>query len=137
MHLVIAVGLSPVVNEILGHVTDPALCSIGQEPRPQGSWSWRCDGCSLLRLGSRQPVCRRQHAPTNLKMAMQDEKDDTVYCNIRMPVAQGRQLLQIVNALRESQVLPSLDRVFQDMQSELSMSIENVDNPSSWGPWCQ
>ncbi|MCU0091486.1 hypothetical protein N8H72_16050 [Pseudomonas koreensis] len=68
---------------------------------------------------------------------MQDEKDDTVYCNIRMPVAQGRQLLQIVNALRESEALPSLDRVFQDMQSELSMSIENVDNPSSWGPWCQ
>ncbi|MGX1123820.1 hypothetical protein [Pseudomonas sp. HLS-6 TE3448] len=132
MHLVIAVGLSPLFVRLgknrgrkglgRGAVTDVS---------PTGPRR------SLLRLGSRQPVCRRQHAPTNLEMAMQDEKDDTVYCNIRMPVAQGRQLLQIVNALRESQALPSLDRVFQDMQSELCMSIENVDNPSTWGPWCQ
>ena len=50
---------------------------------------------------------------------MQNDKDDTVYCNIRMPVAQGRQLLQVVNALRESQALPTLDRVLQDIQNEL------------------
>lgn len=64
---------------------------------------------------------------------MQDDKDDTVYCNIRMPVAQGRQLLQVVNALRESQALPSLDRVLQDMQNELIMGIDIVENPPTWG----
>lgn len=68
---------------------------------------------------------------------MQDDKDDTVYCNFRMPVAQARELLQVVNALRESQALPTLDRVLQDMQNELLMGIDIVENPPSWGPWCQ
>lgn len=28
--------------------------------------------------------------------------DDTVYCDVQMPVAQGRELLQVVSALRDS-----------------------------------
>jgi CheY-like chemotaxis protein len=63
--------------------------------------------------------------------------DDTVYCDIQMPVAQGRELLELVNALRESKAHPRLDRVFEHMQYELSTSIDIVDNPPTWGPWCQ
>lgn len=43
---------------------------------------------------------------------MERDNDDTVYCDIQMPVAQGRELLALVNALRESKAHPSLDRVF-------------------------
>ena len=63
--------------------------------------------------------------------------DDTVYCDIQMSVAQGRELLELVNALRESKAHPRLDRVFEHMQYELSTSIDIVDNPPTWGPWCQ
>jgi len=65
------------------------------------------------------------------------DSDDTVYCDIQMPVAQGRELLALVNALRESKAHPSLDRVFEHMQDELSTSIDIVENPPTWGPWCQ
>lgn len=68
---------------------------------------------------------------------MERDSDDTVYCDIQMPVAQGRELLALVNALRESKVHPRLDRVFEHMQYELSTSIDIVENPPTWGPWCQ
>lgn len=68
---------------------------------------------------------------------MGQDGDDTVYCDIQMPLAQGRELLELVNALRESKAHPSLDRVFEHMQDELSTSIDIVDNPPMWGPWCE
>ena len=68
---------------------------------------------------------------------MERDNDDTVYCDIQMPVAQGRELLELVNALRESKAQPSLDRVFEHMQDELGTSIDIVDNPPTWGPWCK
>lgn len=68
---------------------------------------------------------------------MERDSDDTVYCDIQMPVAQGRELLELVNALRESKSHPSLDRVFEHMQDELSTSIDIVDNPPTRGPWCE
>ena len=68
---------------------------------------------------------------------MERDGDDTVYCDIQMPVAQGRELLELVNALRESKAHPRLERVFEHMQYELSTSIDIVDNPPTWGPWCQ
>lgn len=68
---------------------------------------------------------------------MERDGDDTVYCDIQMPVAQGRELLELVNALRESKAHPRLDRVFEHMQYELSTSIDIVENPPTWGPWCQ
>lgn len=68
---------------------------------------------------------------------MERDGDDTVYCDIQMPVAQGRELLELVNALRESKAHPRLDRVFEHIQYELSTSIDIVDNPPTWGPWCE
>ena len=68
-------------------------------------------------------------------MRMTDD-DDTVYCDIQMPVAEGRELLQLVNTLRDSKAYPSLDKVFEHMQYELSTTIDIVDNPPTWGPWC-
>ena len=68
---------------------------------------------------------------------MERDNDDTVYCDIQMPVAQGRELLELVNALRESKAHPSLDRVFVHMHDELGTSIDIVDNPTTWGPWCK
>lgn len=63
------------------------------------------------------------------------QDDDTAYCDIQMPLAQGRELLELVNALRESKAHSRLDKVFEHMQDELSTSIDDVDNPSTWGPW--
>ena len=68
---------------------------------------------------------------------MERDGDDTVYCDIQIPVAQGRELLELVNALRESKAHPRLDSDFEHMQYELSTSIDIVDNPPTWGPWCQ
>ncbi len=59
------------------------------------------------------------------------QDDDTVYCDIQMPLAQGRELLELVNALRESRAHPRLDKVFEHMQDELSSSIDFVENPST------
>lgn len=66
-------------------------------------------------------------------MGMKDD-DDTVYCDIQMPLAQGRELLLLVTALRESNSHPTLNRVFERMQRELSISIDIVENPPTWGP---
>ena len=65
---------------------------------------------------------------------MVKDDDDTVYCDIQMPLAQGRELLDLVNALRESKAHPNLDRVFEHMQYELSTSIDIVENPPTWWP---
>jgi len=64
-------------------------------------------------------------------MALDD--DDTVYCDVQMPVAQGRELLQLVNALRDSGGHPNLDTVFAHMQLELTMAIDIVENPRPLG----
>ncbi|MBI6750756.1 hypothetical protein [Pseudomonas syringae] len=68
---------------------------------------------------------------------MKRHDEDTVYCDIQMPLAQGRELLQLVNTLRESQAYTSLDKVFEHLQDELSTSIGIIENPPSWGPWRQ
>jgi hypothetical protein len=60
-------------------------------------------------------------------------EDDTVYCDVQMPVAQGRELLQVVSALRNSGAHPNLDTVFAHIQFELKMSIDIVENPPDWG----
>ncbi|VVM47494.1 hypothetical protein [Pseudomonas fluorescens] len=60
-------------------------------------------------------------------------KDDTVYCDVQMPVAHGRELLQVVSALRNSGAHPNLDTVFAHMQLELTMSIDIVENPRPLG----
>lgn len=68
---------------------------------------------------------------------MERDDDDTVYCDIQMPVAQGRELLHLLKTLRESNAYQSLDKVFEHMLEELCTSIDIVDNPPTWGPWCQ
>ncbi len=72
-----------------------------------------------------------------LEAAMEDNDDDSVYCDIQMPLAQGRELLLLVNTLRDSKAYPNLEQVFGHMRDELSTSIDIIDNPPSWGPWCQ
>jgi len=59
--------------------------------------------------------------------------DDTVYCDVQMPVAQGRELLQLVDDLRDSGGHPNLDTVFAHMQLELTMAIDIVENPRPLG----
>ena len=59
--------------------------------------------------------------------------DDTVYCDVQMPVTQGRELLRLVNALRDLGAHPNLDTVFAHMQLELTMAIDVVENPRPLG----
>lgn len=66
---------------------------------------------------------------------MGQDDDDTVYCDIQMPLAQVLELLELVNALRESNAHPCLDKVFERMQDELSTSIDVFENPPTCGPW--
>jgi len=70
----------------------------------------------------------------DLPMGMTDD-DDTVYCDIQMPVAKGRELLHLVNTLRHSKAYPSVDNVFEHMPYELSTSTDSVENPTSWDSW--
>ncbi|KTC56216.1 hypothetical protein OE648_01190 [Pseudomonas moraviensis] len=63
------------------------------------------------------------------------DDDDTVYCDVQMPLAQGHELLRLITTLRESNAHPRLERVFERMQYELSTSIDIIENPPSWGPW--
>jgi len=35
------------------------------------------------------------------------DDEDSVYCDIQMPLAQGRELLQLVSTLRESNAYPT------------------------------
>ena len=64
---------------------------------------------------------------------MSHENDDTVYCNVQMSLASGKELLQLVTALRESGSHPKLDTVFARMQFELTMTIDIVEHPPTWG----
>jgi hypothetical protein len=57
---------------------------------------------------------------------MSRDDKDTVYCNVQMPMAQGRELLLLVAELRESGIHPGLASVFDEIQHELNSSIEFV-----------
>lgn len=63
---------------------------------------------------------------------MATKSDGTVYCDIQLPLATGRELLRLVTALRESEAHPGLDTVFQHIQSELELSIDLAENPRDW-----
>lgn len=45
-----------------------------------------------------------------------------------MPLAQGKQLLQLLSTLKESNAHPTLNGVFEQMPYELSTSIDIVEN---------
>lgn len=58
---------------------------------------------------------------------------DTVFCSIQMPIAQGRELLELIAKLRASGAHPSLESVFKEARGELEMSIEYVDEMLAGG----
>lgn len=58
---------------------------------------------------------------------MSRDAKDTVYCSIQMPMAQGRELLELLAKLRASGVYPSLESVLKEAEGELEMSIEFVE----------
>lgn len=92
----------------------------------------------MAHLGLHRAAMSGTSSPENLfgRINM-DRDDDTVYCDIQMRVAQGRERLELVSALRESRAHPSLDKVIEHKQDEFSTSIDIADNPPTWGPWCQ
>lgn len=70
-------------------------------------------------------------------MGMMGE-DDTVYCNLQMPLATGTELLKLISKLREAGDHPNLDTLFRQMQDELTHSIEAIaegDLGASWKKW--
>lgn len=75
-----------------------------------------------------------QTCSEDFAMGMTDD-DDNVYCDVQMPLAQGRELLQLVITLRESNAHPTLNRIFERIEDELSTSIDIIEIPPSWGPW--
>ncbi|MEE4072634.1 hypothetical protein V2I81_20715 [Pseudomonas viridiflava] len=58
---------------------------------------------------------------------MARDTKDTVYCSIQMPMAQGQEFLQLITDLRASGTHPTLESVFEEIQSELGNSIEFVE----------
>lgn len=58
---------------------------------------------------------------------MTRDTKDTVYCNVQMPMAKGRELSRLVAELRASGSYPGLDAVFEEIQYELDTSIEFVE----------
>lgn len=58
---------------------------------------------------------------------MSRDAKDTVYCNIQMPMARGRELLELLAKLRASGAYPSLESVLKEAEGELEMSIEYVE----------
>ncbi|HGY9638138.1 TPA: hypothetical protein ACOJPK_003625 [Pseudomonas putida] len=58
---------------------------------------------------------------------MSRDAKDTVYCSIQMPMAQGREFLDLIAKLRASGDYPSLESVFKEAEGELEMSIEFVE----------
>ena len=60
---------------------------------------------------------------------------DTVYCNLQMPLATGTELLELITKLREAGDYPTLDTVFQQMQDELTDSIEVIADGNLEGSW--
>ncbi|AQT97466.1 hypothetical protein B1R45_17135 [Pseudomonas azotoformans] len=63
--------------------------------------------------------------------------DDRVHCDVQIPLAQGRKLLQLLTTLRESNAFTTFNKVFEPVEDELSTSIAIRENPLNWGPWCQ
>jgi hypothetical protein len=63
---------------------------------------------------------------------MATETDDTVYCDVHMPLDTGRRFLRLVTALRESEVHPELETVFRNIEDELKLSIDLLVNPTDW-----
>lgn len=55
---------------------------------------------------------------------MTRDTKDTVYCNVQMPMTQGREFSRLVAQLRASGSHPSLNSVFEEIQHELDTSIE-------------
>lgn len=66
---------------------------------------------------------------------MSRDAKDTVYCSIQMPMAQGRELLELIAKLCASGAHPSLESVFKQAQGELEMSIEYVEGMLAGGGW--
>ena len=58
--------------------------------------------------------------------------ENTVYCDLQMPIEQGVELLQLVATLQASGKHPGLHQVFTQMQRELQASIEFVASGSPW-----
>lgn len=67
-------------------------------------------------------------------MGMMDE-DDTVYCNLQMPLAKGTELLDLITKLQEAGDHPTLDTVFRQIQGELTDSIDAIANGNLEGSW--
>lgn len=65
------------------------------------------------------------------------DNSGTVFCDVQMPLAPCRELLQLVTTLREPNAHQALNTVFERMQDELSTSIDIIENPPNWGPWRQ
>lgn len=65
---------------------------------------------------------------------MSRDAKDTVYCSVQMPMAKGRELLQLIAKLRDSGAHGSLDSVFQEIQGELESSIEYVERMLAGAP---
>lgn len=57
---------------------------------------------------------------------MTRDANDTVYCNIQMPISRRRELSPLVAELRASGSHPGLDLVFEEIQYELDSSINFV-----------
>lgn len=64
---------------------------------------------------------------------MSRDAKDTVYCNVQMPMAQGRELSRLVAELRASGEHLGLDAVFEEIQHELNSSIEFVEEQLAGG----
>lgn len=62
---------------------------------------------------------------------MSRDAKHTVYCNVQMPMAQGREFSRLVAVLRASGEHPGLDSVFEEIQHELNSSIEFVEEQLS------
>ncbi|EPJ8754063.1 hypothetical protein G7009_05990 [Pseudomonas capeferrum] len=58
---------------------------------------------------------------------MSRDAKDSVYCSIQMPIAKGREFLELFAKLRASGAHPSLDSVLEEAEGELEMSIEFVE----------
>lgn len=62
-------------------------------------------------------------------MRMTDD-DDTVHCDVQMPLAQGRELLQLVITLRESNnFTASMEQLTLFRGHSLQSGFELVDDP--------
>lgn len=66
------------------------------------------------------------------------DDDDTVYCNLQIPLATGTELLELITKLREAGDHLNLDTVFRQMQDDLTASMEAIakgDLGASWKKW--